>query len=227
MTLAMAFFIFSGFGLTYLEPLAAGTAPPFPPIVHLHALFYFSWMLLLITQSVLINTSNVQLHRSLGTFGIVIAGVMLVLGSFVVVMFGRFARPNPMPDYYALMYLSVVALVSFATLFCLAIRNTRRPENHKRLMLFACINLLPPGVNRLYMVSAGITAAPVLATWLTLDALAIAMLVYDWRKLGKITTASLTGAAFVFVPQLLYPAIGNSVAFASFTRMLTDLAYYR
>jgi hypothetical protein len=37
MTLIMAFFIFSGFGLTNLEPLAGGTAPPFPPIVHLQA----------------------------------------------------------------------------------------------------------------------------------------------------------------------------------------------
>ena len=98
----MAFFVFSCFGLTYLEPLAAGSAPPFPPIVHLHGLFYFSWIVLLIAQSALINAKNVRPHRSLGTFGIVIAGCMLVLGSFVTVMFGRFARPNPSPDYYPL-----------------------------------------------------------------------------------------------------------------------------
>ena len=36
MTLLMAFFVFSGFGMTYLGPMAAGTMAPAPPVVHVH-----------------------------------------------------------------------------------------------------------------------------------------------------------------------------------------------
>jgi hypothetical protein len=71
------------------------------------------------------------------------------------------------------------------------------------------------------------TQLPLLATYLTLDALAIAILIYDWRTIGKLSAASLIGAAFVFVPQLLQPLIVESAAFASLSTMLAELAHYR
>jgi hypothetical protein len=226
-TVVMAAFVFSGFGLTYLHPMASGTLGPLPPAIHVHGVFYFGWMILLIVQSLLVNVRNVQLHRSVGTFGIVIATGMLIFGAVITILFARSVRANPPADYYFLMYLSVVALISFGTLFCLAIRNTRKPASHRPLILFATINLLPPGINRLYMVSFGLSEAPLLATFLTMDALALAVLIHDWRTNGKIGAAAWTGAAFVLVPQLLCVPIANSAAFVSLTGMLADLAYYR
>jgi hypothetical protein len=226
-TLIMAAFVFSGFGLTYLKPLATGTLAPVPPAIHLHGLFYFSWMILLITQAFLVNVKNVQLHRSVGTFGIVIATALLIFGALITILFARSVRDNPPADYYKLMYLSVVALISFGTLFCLAIRNTHKPDIHRPLILLATINLLPPGINRLYMVTFGLTEAPLLATFLTMDILALAVLIHVWRTRRKISGAVAIGAAFVLVPQLLCVPIVNSAAFASLTRVMTDLAYYR
>ena len=227
MTVVMAFFIFSGFGLTYWMPMATRSLAPLPPVVHLHGLFFFSWIVLLVTQSVLINVRNVALHRSLGTLGIGIGTGVVLVGTLITLLSVRASVTAPSPDNNNLTYLSVTAIVSFAVLFVLAIRNARTPDNHKRLILFATINLLPPGVNRLYMVSLGLTELPLLATYLTLDALAIALLIHDWRTLGKLSGASLVGAAFVFVPQLLQPLIVDSAAFASLTEMLVGLAYYR
>jgi hypothetical protein len=226
-TVIMAGFVFSGFGLTYLKPLATGTLAPLPPAIHVHGLFYFSWMILLITQAFLVNVKNVPLHRSVGTFGIVIATGVLIFGALITILFARSVRDNPPADYYKLMYLSVVALISFGALFCLAIRNTRKPDTHRLLMLLATINLLPPGINRLYMVAFGLTEAPLLATFLTMDVLALAVLIHDWRIRRKITAAAVTGALFVLVPQLLCVPIVNSAAFVSLTRVVTDLAYYR
>jgi len=227
MTVVMAFFIFSGFGLTYWIPMATGSSAPLPPVVHLHGLFFFSWIALLVTQATLINVRNVQLHRSLGTFGIGIGTGVVLVGTLITLLSVRASVANPSPDNNSLTYLSVTAIVSFAVLFVLAIRNVRTPDNHKRLILFATINLLPPGVNRLYMVSLELTRLPLLATYLTLDALAIAILIHDWRTLGKLNAASLTGAAFVFVPQLLQPLIVDSAAFASLSALLADLTHYR
>jgi hypothetical protein len=227
MTVVMAAFIFSGFGLTYWVPMATGSLATLPPVVHLHGLFFFSWMVLLVCQSVLINTKNVQLHRSLGTFGIALGTGVLLLGALLTALSARGGIGNPSPDGTALNYLSVVAVVCFGVLFVLAIRSTRKPEIHKRLMLFSTINLLPPGINRLYMVSLGLTNVPLLATYLTLDALAIAMLIHDWRTLGRASGASLTGAAFVFGPQLLYPLVANTAAFERLVELIAGVAHYR
>ncbi len=226
-TLVMAAFVFSGFALTYLQPMASGTLGPLPPAIHVHGLFYFSWMILLIAQALLINVRNVQLHRSVGTFGIVIATSLLLSGALITILFARSVQAAPPADYYFLMYLSVVALISFGALFCLAIRNTHRPDTHRRLILFATINLLPPGINRLYIISFGLPQAPLLATFLTMDALVLALLIHEWRTARRISSSSWIGVAFVLVPQLLCVPLATSAAFASLTAALADLARYR
>ena len=222
----MACFVFAGFGLTYWQPLLSGSVA-FPPIVHVHAFIFSGWMILLMAQSLLFNARNIPLHRSVGTFGIAIATGMLITSAQLTLLFGNFTRANPGPDYFVLMYLSVMAVIGFSTLFCLAIRNVRRPEYHRRLILFATLPLLPPGINRLYMVAFGLERVPALATYLTLDVLAAAILIYDWRTMGRISKASLIGAAFLLLQQLLHWPIAGSAAFASFTHALTDLAHYR
>jgi hypothetical protein len=227
MAVVMTFFILSGFSLTYWIPMAAGSLAPLPAVVHLHGLFYFSWMGLLVVQSVLINANNVRLHMSLGTFGVALGTGVFLVGGLITILSQGMSNANPSPGANTLAYLSVTAVLSFGTLFFLAILNTRKPDDHKRLILFATINLLPPGINRLYMVSLGLTSVPLLATYLTLDALAIAMLVNEWRTNGKIGAASVTGAAFVFGPQLLYPLAVDSAAFGSVLQAVGDLARYR
>ena len=53
------------------------------------------------------------------------------------------------------------------------------------------------------------------------------MLIHDWRTNRKIRGGSSMGAAFVFVPQLLYPLLVNSAAFASFAHAVGELSGYR
>lgn len=227
MTMLMACFVFGGFGLTYWQPMVSGSLEPLPPIVHLHGLFYSAWMILLVVQAFLINTKNIQLHRSLGTFGIVIATGVILLGTFITLLFGRYQGINPTPDYHNLMFLGVVAVLSFSSLFCLAIRNVRNPDSHKRFILFATIGLLAPGINRLYMVPLGLTRLPLPAMYLTLDVLTAAIFFYDWRTMRKISAASLIGAAIIIIPELIRAPIVGSEAFADLCNILSNLAYYR
>lgn len=228
MTVVMALFVFSGFALTYWIPIASRTLSPLPPVVHLHGAFFFSWMVLLVVQTILVNTRNVRMHMSLGTFGISLGTSVFLMGVLITVISQGLSNLDPSHLSNAFAYLSVTAVVSFGVLFFLAIRNTRRPDVHKRLVLFSTINLLPPGINRLYAVSFGVAnGLPLLATYLTLDALAVAMLVNDWRTNGKIGAASIAGAAFVFVPQLLYPLLVDSAAFTKFAFAIGELSGYR
>jgi hypothetical protein len=227
MSLIMTAFVFSGFGLTYLAPMAKSSLAPLPPVVHVHGLFYFSWMLLLVVQALLICTHKLAYHRSFGTFGIFLGTAMLALGSLLTVLFTDLRGKPPIPGHYDLAYLSVVAMLSFGLLFCLAIRNVRNPENHKRLMLFATIVLLPPGINRLYMVSFGLTELPLLATYFTMNALALAVVVFDWRTTSKVQHATWIGLVVLLLAQILHPIIAHSAAFADFCGWLGSAARYR
>jgi hypothetical protein len=225
MALLMAFFVFGGFGMTYLGPLAAGTMPRTPPIVHLHGALFFAWMVLLVAQSSLVNARKVRIHRSLGNFGIALAGALVVMGVLISVM--NAAVPKRTDDDYGLMYLSVVAPPSFAALFALAIRKLDRPAVHRNLILLATLAILMPGINRLYMMALGLAAVPFLATNLTMDAILAAILWHERRATGAISRATWAGAPIILLPQLLMPVVVPLPAFRSFIDSLASLVYYR
>ncbi len=227
MTLVMACFVFGGFGMTYWYPMAAGSFPPAPAVVHLHGLVYTAWMLLLVLQPILVNSRNVALHRSFGTFGIALATAVMFMGALITLLSGAASRDNPGANYYHGEYLGLMAVVGFGTLFTLAIRNVRKPEVHKRLMLLAALPLLPPGVHRLYMVPLGLTTFPVLPMYLTLDAMALAILIHEWRTTTRIGTCTLIGVAWLLVQQALHYPVTHAQWFADFLYALTGLVHYR
>jgi hypothetical protein len=224
MTLLMAFFVFGGFGMTYWYPMAAGTFPPAPPVVHLHGATYFSWIVLLLVQATLVNTRRVALHRSLGMFGIALATLVIVMGSLITIL-GASTVVEPVGNHG--IFLGITAVSGFGILFTLAIRNTRRPDVHRRLILFAMLPLLPPGIHRLYMVPLGMETFPVVAMYATLNTMALAILIHEWRTTGKIDKYSLVGAGWIVMQQILHAALINTAFFGSVVLWLGGLVYYR
>ena len=224
--LVMAAYVFGGFSLAALQRYLTNDPTTMPPVVHLHGITFISWMTLLMVQTWLINVKNVALHRSLGTFGIALGTAVLFAGMLITALGMSGADPR-VPFYYDLMYLSLAALLGFGVLFTLAIRHVRDPENHRRLILFATIPLLPPGINRTYQVLGQLDYLPVLATYLTMAAIAAAIVIHDYRKNGKLSFASKVGGLIVFGQQLLHWPITRSETFAEVSSFLTGLVYYR
>ena len=225
MALLMAAFVFTGFGMTYLGPLIAGTFRPAPPIVHLHGIVLFSWMVLLVTQSLLVNVRNVRLHRSLGTFGIsvgtlvvVLSGTMQVVGASITTLKG--SGPG-------VFFLGFVAPPSFAILFAMAIRAVRKPEIHRNLILIATISILMPGINRVYMKGVGLTYVPFFFTYLTMDVMLTLVLWHERKTTGRISTTTWIGAAIVFVPQLFLKLVSSQPWWSEFIYFMGSLVYYR
>ena len=227
MTVVMAVFVFGGFGMTYWLPMVHGTFPPAPPVVHLHGLVHFSWILLLVTQALLVNKGNVALHRSLGTFGIALAVAVIFMGAIIQLLGGAASREHPSANYNHGMYLGIMAVFGFGLQFTLAMRNTRRPEVHKRAILLANLPLLPPGIHRFYMVPLGLKVFPVLPMYLTLDAMAAAIIIQEWRSTSRVGTITLVGAGWILVQQLLHYPVTHSAWFAEFLYWLTGLVHYR
>lgn len=66
-----------------LGMISAHQRPPFPPIAHVHAVLMGSFMLLLLTQTVLVAAGNSDFHRRLGLVAIVLAPALVVVGFFL------------------------------------------------------------------------------------------------------------------------------------------------
>ena len=225
MVLVMCAFVFGGFGMTYLGPMAMGTRPPDSPIVHLHGLAFFSWMILLLVQAVLVNMRNVRLHRSLGTFGIAVGTFVVLMGVFITIAGASITTlQGSGPSVF---FLSVFAPPSFAILFIMAIRAVRTPKVHRSLILMATIAILMPGINRVYMAGIGLKRVPFVETYLTMDVLLVAVLWHEWRELGAVSRASWIGAAVVVVPQLLNYPVSHTQGWTEFIYWLGSFATYQ
>jgi hypothetical protein len=225
MVLIMAGFVFTGFGISYIEPLLAGTFKPAPPIVHLHGAVFFSWIVLLITQSMLINVRNVRLHRSLGTFGIAIGTLVTVMGATMQIVSASITTLKGAGP--GIFFLGFVAPPSFAILFAMAIRAVRTPEIHRNLILIATISVLMPGINRVYMKGVGLPYVPFFLTYLTMDVLLVAVLWHERRVTGRISRPTWIGAAIVFVPQLFLKLVSSQPWWADVVHFMGSLVHYR
>lgn len=228
LVLAMCFFVFAGFGLHSALPALQGNFPPAPPVVHLHALVFVAWMLLLLAQTGLVCAGNVRLHRSLGLWGIAHAMAILLIGLMIQLVASRAgmdAGRDPGTDG---LYLGVLAVIAFSILFTAAIRNRQRPMIHRQAIAFAMLPVLPPGVNRFWFnVLALDDPIPTFWLYLTLWTMAGALLVYEWRKTGRIGGWSLFGAGWIFVQGAVHEAVVGAGWFSEFSRALLEMSRYR
>ncbi|TIX51067.1 hypothetical protein [Alteraurantiacibacter aquimixticola] len=228
LALAMCFFVIAGFGIHSGLPALQGNFPPAPPIVHIHAVVFGTWMLLLLAQTGLASTGNVKLHRSLGTWGIAHATAILLIGlatQLIASRAGMDAGRDPGTDG---LYLGILAVIGFAIMFTLAIRNVKRPQIHKRMMMFAMLPVLPPGVNRFWSNALGLDdPIPTFWLYLTLWGMAAAILWQERRETGGISRYSLFGAAWIFVEGAIHEAVVGSPWFNEVGRIVLGLAVYR
>lgn len=224
-------FVFAGFGMSYLYPTAAGTRSGDPPVVHLHGLAFFAWMVLLLVQSALVNAKNVKLHRSLGTFGIAVGTLVVFMGAMITIVGSSGAmvtRSLDDPTTAKVFFLSVVAPPSFAAIFILAIRAVKRNiAEHRNLIVIATIAVLMPGINRAYMHGLGAEGVPVFATYMTMNVMLAALLLREWRVSGKIGSSTWIAAAIVLIPQPVNWLVSPMPQFHDFVYYLGSLVYYR
>lgn len=63
-----------------VEMVRAGLRPPFPPILHVHAVLMGAFLLLLLAQTVMMATGRSGLHKQLGIGGMVLAAALVAVG---------------------------------------------------------------------------------------------------------------------------------------------------
>ena len=182
-------------------------APSYPPIVHVHAVAFSIWLLLLATQILLIGARRLDVHRRLGVAGAGLAAVMVVLGVGVSFAVGRIDLAGPNSDP-AFLFIRLADMVSFGLLAAAAILARRQPATHKRLILLATLQISDAGFGRWLepWTSAWFNAGfwPTMgAIYLGNDVLVLCLGLYDLVTRKRLHPVYLPGAACICGSQML------------------------
>lgn len=144
--------------------------------VHLHAGLGLLWVLLLIAQSVLIETGRQSLHRRMGKISYVLFPVFLL--SVLPLVFYTWLRGDQLTLFAAAG--DAFLLLVF---YVLAMKSRRKPAVHQRYILATGLVLLDPVLGRLagntlHLSPDWVNYLPFIA----MDATVFVLLFYDWIK---------------------------------------------
>jgi hypothetical protein len=205
----------AGFAPTYYLGFWFG-APRLETIVHIHALAFTAWLLLLLSQTLLIRARRPRWHRAMGKVAVVVVAVMVITGYLVI-----FGKPRPTPFTRAFIFTPMLSLLLFPLLFAAAIHFRRDPATHKRLMLVATILVANAGVSRL-MRMAGLETIQYFQGYLVTYALLLLPLIaFDVTRFKRLHRATAWGMVVLLVRHPLHAAIAHTDAWQRFAAWLT------
>jgi len=220
MALAMFAVVYLGFARSFfLRPLFPGFPTPTEPIFYVHGVVFTAWLLLLITQPLLVASNRIDLHRALGRFGAVIAAAMVVLGVAGAIVAAQ--RPTgftrvPIPPLQFLA-IPIFTMVLFATLVALAILKRHDAQAHKRLMILATVNLLAAAFARWPF--AFIDGGPPVYFGLS-DLFILALAAWDFSTRRRLHPVTLWAGLAIIVSQLLSLAVSGTAPWLAFAGWL-------
>jgi uncharacterized membrane protein YozB (DUF420 family) len=178
----------AGFIPDSLEKVAAvqgGQRPPFPLVLHFHAVLMGSFLLLLLAQTSLAATGRIEQHRRLGLAGMIIAPALVIVGFILVPTnyhllwdAAHSGAPGASEKFgFALNIWENIMLlqlrIGFLFPLFLAIGLRARGKNaglHKRMMILATAMALPAGIDRIPWLWSTMPANPISADLFTLVA---------------------------------------------------------
>ena len=158
---------------------------------HAHGLAMTAWLALLIAQASLMRAGNRALHRRLGLLSYLLVPVIVV----VTLRFVHYTvREAPELGDYGLFFLALVVLtlVTFVTLFALAMLYRKQPAVHARFMVSTLFPLFPPVTDRLiarfmpsiidWMPRIGGAEILQVAGFAIADTILVGLALWDWQK---------------------------------------------
>jgi hypothetical protein len=218
--------VLAGFGPgLFADPASRRGAPT--TAVMLHALVFGLWLLLYLTQTVLVRHDSRALHRRLGWVGVPLAVCVVIVGYMTATAQGRrgFALwwdPSVTTNALEDMVHPLGDLLTFSILVTAAILGRRRPEAHKRFMLLATIgSMMAAPVAHIMANFPALRDTPVIL--LPLALLYFSSAIYDRVAHGRIHPVSLWGGLALFAfANVRAAVIGPSAAWHRFAQWLVQ-----
>lgn len=171
----------------------AGLRPPFPLVLHMHAVLMGSFLLVLLAQTTLMATGRRDYHMQLGLVGYGLAALLVVVG-FVLVptMYhqvwqgAQIAPPGAREQAQGvlrvvenIMLLQIRIGILFPLLLAIAFKaRGRNAGMHKRMMFLGTVMAMPAGIDRIPWLPHTMPASPLSVDLYTLAAIS-PMLIWD------------------------------------------------
>jgi hypothetical protein len=240
---------FVGMALVFIATSIAGFLPaiinpatrraPLTLLAAVHGIVIYLWLFLYLAQALLIANRRVDLHRRLGLAGVGVMALLVYFGftSMTATIRRGFdlsgdQHMDPHPDGLTTvdaptgMIFNFSALLSFGILAAVAIFYRRRPDLHKRLMLFANISLMVAPIAHFlgHMPSTWMSPALFAASYLLIYLLFfLAPMVYDLLVTKRVRWLTSSLAVALFLSQLLQAVIvGPSAAWHRFAEWISQ-----
>jgi len=220
MAVALVITVFAGFSRTfYLRPQFH--PEPLIPLLILHGIVFSSWLALLVVQTTLVAANRTRIHRRLGIAGMVLAVLMISIGTFTAIVRAKlFVAPPGTGSPLAFLTIPLGDMLIFGLLVGSAFYFRNRADIHKRLILLATIGILPAAVARLPF--AFVEQGGPLVFFGLADLFIVPCLVYDLVTRGRPHRATVLGGALIVISQPLRILIGSTHAWIAFATWLTQ-----
>lgn len=147
--------VVTGFQLFYFHGMMYPGQPLIPPIKGLlvtHGVAMSLWMLLALTQPLLVAGGNRRLHMALGKAAAVIAVCLVALGLKLGIASTKVAPPDLMygpltPKQF--MAVPVLTIVLFALFVAAGVVMRKRPDIHRPMMFMATMTVVGAAISRI------------------------------------------------------------------------------
>ena len=173
--------------LMKIEMVRTGQRPPFPLVLHMHAVLMGSFLLLLLAQSWLMATGRSAQHMRLGLVGMVLAPALVIVGFVLAptmyhMLWGaaQAAPPGKREElqfalgiWEDILLLQLRIGILFALFIAIALKaRGRNAGMHKRMMFLATVMALPAGIDRIPWLPSTMPMSPLGPDLWTLVAIA-------------------------------------------------------
>lgn len=207
------------------------------PLAAVHGVVYFAWLVLFLVQSRLVATRRIAVHQRLGLAGVLLLAVMIPLGYVTTIEMvrrgfdlsgdqavDRFAHAGFIdPQFGAVFNLS--SLFVFSALAVGALAYRRKREIHKRLMLYATIQMMAAPITHFWghlgvirHVSVPVGAALVVAPMV---ALMLSGVVRDYVVMRRVhPLTGMLAISLLVLSQIQAAVIGPSATWHEFVNWL-------
>jgi uncharacterized membrane protein YozB (DUF420 family) len=197
--------VVGGFGLDMLDHVRHSSRA-YPMIVHVHALIFVGWLVLLTTQVLLIRKRRADIHRRLGMAAAWMIPVMVVVALGTAWTVQRQLAPLPGSHHPQFISINITDMLGFAVLAGAGLLLRRDSSAHKRLMLLSTLYLSTAGFARLWLLTIGPTGVDTFWGFFfvyNVGDIGIAMLgAYDLVTRGRLHPAYVLGTGWVLANQL-------------------------
>jgi len=225
MALLMIGTVLLGFRKTYF-PLRPKPAAVSSWVIQLHGAVFSLYLLLFLVQTTLVAARRVRWHMSLGLAVYGLAALMIPLGVAAAADEIRRDLASGPPynldiDPRTFSLVSVMGMVMFGTLITWSYVARRRPDVHKRLVLYATLSMMDAGSDRWPLEAMGLNHG--WATWIYTGFLLLPA-VYDLISLRRLHWVTMFAAPYAFVLHRLEILLGHTRAWHAVADLMLRFA---